>query len=342
MLTPGLHTTVQDGGRRGFRAFGVPASGPLDRVAFELANRLVGNAPDAPALEVLIQGPAFEVVADAVRIALVGGSGGLVLAGEERRVVPPGRSIRLERACVFSVAPPGEVICTYLAVEGGFAVPACLGSASTYARGGFGGAAGRPLAAGDFLAGVIREPEERSEMTLAEPLDPGFSQPIRVVLGPQQDYFSDEAVATFLSAPYRVSSQADRMGFRLEGPKLAHTRGSDIVSDPSVTGSVQVPGSGQPIVLVADAQTTGGYPKIATVISADVPVLGRRKPGQEVRFAAVTQREAEELRRDQEAFLQSCAAAFRPLAPERVLNLAALYEQNLIGGMVDALRSADA
>jgi allophanate hydrolase len=315
----------------------VPVSGPLDRVGFELANALVGNEADAPALEILIQGPAFEVAAEAVRIALVGGNGGVEVSGDEKRVVPAGRSIRLERGATFRVTPLGDVICAYLAVEGGIAVPPCLGSASTYARGGFGGAGGRPLAAGDVLAGGVATAEERQEVGWAAPPEPGLDQPIRVVLGPQQDYFSDDAVATFLSTPYRISQQADRMGFRLEGPQLAHARGSDIVSDPSVTGSIQVPGSGQPIVLMADAQTTGGYPKIATVISADVPVLGRRKPGQEVRFAAVTQREAERLRRDQETFLRDCVSGFRPLAPERVLNLVALYEQNLIGGMVDAL-----
>lgn len=341
MLAPGLHTTVQDGGRRGFRAFGVPVSGPLDRVSFQLANALAGNPPDAPALEILIQGPGFEVVAAAVRIALVGGSGGLEISGQEKRIVPPGQSVRLDRGESFRVAPLGEAICAYLALEGGFAVAPSLGSASTYARGAFGGAGGRPLVAGDVLAGEIPVVDERQEVGLAAPLDPGFDRLIRVALGPQQDYFSDDAVATFLSESYRVSPQADRMGFRLEGPKLTHTRGSDIVSDPSVTGSVQVPGSGQPIVLMADAQTTGGYPKIATVISADVPVLGRRRPGQEVRFAAVTQREAEALRRDQEDELRACVAAFRPVAPERTLNVAALYEQNLVGGIIDALTPAE-
>lgn len=337
MLAPGLHTTVQDEGRRGFQDVGVPVSGALDRVALRLANALVGNAAGAPALEILVQGPALKVVAESVRLALIGGSGGLELTSGERRVGAPGRSLRLTRGETMRVAPLGDVICAYLAVEGGLSVPPCLGSASTYARGGFGGPAGRVLAAGDVLLGPLAGAAKRGEVALPAPFDPGLDRPIRVVLGPQDDYLGDEAIATFLSSRYTVSAQADRMGFRLDGPQLAHERGADIVSDAAVTGSIQVPGSGQPIVLMVDAQTTGGYAKIATVVSADVPVLGRRKPGQSVRFEAVDQPQAEALRREEEAQVRGMIAAFRPVPPERALDLEALYQANLIDGMVDAL-----
>jgi allophanate hydrolase len=146
--------------------------------------------------------------------------------------------------------------------------------------------------------------EVRAESALPRALDLGLEQPVRVVLGPQADYFTDGAVKTFLSSAYTVSPQSDRMGFRLEGPPLAHAKGYNIVSDGVMPGSIQVPGSGQPIVLMADHQTTGGYPKIATVISADLPVVGRRRPGRTIRFTAVEVQEAEELRRKQEAAIQ--------------------------------------
>ena len=140
---------------------------------------------------------------------------------------------------------------------------------------------------GDSIALKLASVATRAERALARPLDLALDQPIRVVLGPQADYFTDGAMKTFLSSDYTVSPQADRMGYRLEGPALAHAKGYDIVSDGIVTGAIQVPGSGRPIVLMVDNQTTGGYPKIATVISADIPVVGRRKPGRTIRFVAV-------------------------------------------------------
>ena len=167
-------------------------------------------------------------------------------------------------------------------------------------------------------------------------LDPGLKQPIRIVLGPQDDFFSEDAIEALLSSSYSISPQADRMGFRLEGARLEHTKGYNIVSDPIVAGSVQVPGSGQPIVLLADAQTTGGYPKISTVISADLPVLGRRRPGDLVRFTAIAQPEAEALRREQEAEVRRTIANLSEVKRGGLLDARALYETNLVSGMVDA------
>ncbi len=337
VLAPGLHTTVQDRGRWGFQDIGMPVSGALDRVAFRLANALVGNPDGTPALEILLQGPTLEVVAESARVALVGGGAGLEIGDETPRSVPPGESVRLVRGDILRVRPLGDVSCAYLAVEGGIAVPPCLGSASTYVRGRIGGLEGRPLQAGDVLAGARPSVEERPERALASPFDPGFGQSIRVVLGPQEDYFTAEAVALFLSSDYRVSAQADRMGFRLDGPVLAHAKGFDIVSDAIVSGSVQVPGSGQPIVLLADAQTTGGYPKIATVISTDVPVLARRRPGMAVRFEAVTQEQAEALRREEEARVRGWIADVRLARRGGGVDVETLYSANLIDGMIDAL-----
>ena len=160
--------------------------------------------------------------------------------------------------------------------------------------------------------------------------------PVRVVLGPQRDYFTDDAVATLLSSDYVISNQADRMGYRLDGPALAHAKGYNIVSDGTVVGAIQVPGSGQPIILMVDNQTTGGYPKIATVISADIPVVGRRKPGRAIRFVAVDVEDALRLRREQEAAIRRDIENLRRVAKTGEIDLAALYTENLVSGVTSA------
>ena len=301
VVAPGPHTTVQDLGRRGFQDVGVPASGPLDRVSLRLANALVGNPAGTPALEMLLQGPTLKVLADSVRVALVGCTAGIEVRSHKVRRIAAGRSVRLLRDEVLRIGALGDSVCAYLAIEGGPDVPQVLGSASTYVRGAIGGVHGRRLRERDSVPLKLPGVDERSERMLSRPVDLALDQPIRVVLGPQSDYFAPDAVKTFLSSVYTVSPQADRMGYRLEGPALAHVKGYDIISDGIVTGSVQVPGSGRPIVLMVDHQTTGGYPKIATVISTDIPVVGRRKPGRAIRFAAIDVREAERLRKEQEA-----------------------------------------
>jgi biotin-dependent carboxylase-like uncharacterized protein len=305
VIAPGPHTTVQDLGRTGFQAIGVPTSGALDRVSLRLANALVGNAPGAPVLEMLVQGPTLRVLAHSVRVALVGCATEIEIRSQAARRVPAGRSARVERGDILRIGMLGNSVCACLAIEGGLDVPQVLGSASTYVRAGFGGLHGRRLRAGDAVPLRLAHVEARAERALAHDLDFGFEEPIRVVMGPQADYFGPQAIETFLSSTYTVSPQADRMGYRLEGPALVHSRGYDIVSDGIVTGSVQVPGSGRPIVLMVDNQTTGGYPKIATVISADVPLVARRKPGRTIRFAAVEVEEAESLRKAQEALLEA-------------------------------------
>lgn len=334
ILNPGIHTTIQDLGRTGFQDVGVPVSGALDRLSLRLANALVGNPQETPVLEMILQGATFEVMADAVRVALTGCASAIEITGAEGRTVPAGTSVRLVRGDSFRIAQLGESACAYLAVEGGFDVPLALGSASTYVRGSLGGMTGKPLLRGDSVPVQQSTVAQRPEQALAEAFDLALDQPVRVVLGPQADFFTDEAIETFLSSEYVVSAQSDRMGFRLEGPALAHAKGYNIVSDGIVTGSIQVPGSGLPIVLMADAQTTGGYPKIATVISADIPVLGRRRPGHAVRFEAVTVAEAEALRRTQEQIWLECMATLKTVRVQGAVNVAALYTENLISGVV--------
>lgn len=304
IIAAGPHTTVQGAKRIGYQDVGVPASGPLDAVSLRLANALVGNTPGTPTLEMLLQGPLCEVLADSVRLALVGCGAGMEVRSGNTRVVPAGRSVRLTRGDIFRIGPLIDSTCAYLAIEGGLDIAPVLGSASTYVRGAIGGIQGRRLQKGDIVPLTLAGAQVRAERELAEPLDLAFDQPVRVVLGPQADYFTDKGMQSFLSSVYAVSPQADRMGFRLEGPTIEHAKDYNIVSDGVVSGSIQVPGSGRPIILMMDNQTTGGYPKIATVISADLPLVGRRRPGRTVRFTAVEVREAEELRRKQEAAIQ--------------------------------------
>ena len=341
IVAPGLFTTVQDLGRRGHAAIGLPNSGPLDRVAMRLANALVGNDANAPVLEILVHGPTVEIVAEAVRVAFVGGTGQLAVGPDGLRRVATSRSVRLFAGDALRIGPLAGTACGYLAVEGGFAARQSFGSASTYVKASLGGHDGRPLRVGDVLSGAGSAAETQPELTLANPLPESDRDPIRVVLGPQDDYFTPEAVQAFLSGEYVVSPDADRMGYRLQGPVLSHARGADIISDGIVSGSIQVPGSGQPIVLMRDNQTAGGYPKIATVISADLSVLGRRGPGSPVRFQAVERTEAEAARRRQEQAISAAIADFRPVREEADIDLDALYRSNLIGGAVSALARAD-
>jgi biotin-dependent carboxylase-like uncharacterized protein len=337
VLTPGLQTTVQDLGRIGYQAIGVPVSGALDGFGLRLANALAGNPQEAAAFEILLSGPTFEIVADSARVALVGTGANLSIRDVQPRMIPAGQSTMLRRGEVFEAAVGSESACCYLAVEGGIAVPLVLGSASTYVRARLGGLHGRPLQKEDVVPLAMARASERREMRMPVTLPATREQRIRVVLGPQQEYFMPEAMTALLSAEFRVSNDYDRMGMRLEGPPLRHCGGWDIISDAIATGSIQVPGSGQPIVLLADHQTTGGYPKIATVISADLPAIARCWPGDKLRFIAVTAEAAENLCRQAEHRFAEFVAAIEPLAEPSAINHAPLFDENLISGVISGL-----
>jgi len=221
----------------------------------------------------------------------------------------------------------------YLAVAGGFAIAPFMGSLSTYARAGIGGFKGRKLAADDIVPLKLDSAPAGDERKLGGPFDYG-SGPIRVIWGRQDDYFSEAGRQTFVSAEYTVSKEADRMGIRFEGPIIEHSKGADIISDGIGPGAIQVPGAGLPIVLLGDRQTVGGYSKIATVASVDLPRLGRLLPGRTVRFAAVSVEEAESLRREQDARVQRAIASLQIARPAGGIDLARLYEENLIDGIV--------
>src|SRR5690606_11276543 len=337
IVAPGLMTSVQDLGRYGHQALGMPVAGAMDPVALRLANALVGNAENAAALEIGYLGPTVTVAADSVRGAFAGAAKlTLQLAGGgEPRLLKPFRSALLKRGDRLAIGAVEEGSVGYLAVAGGFAIQPFLGSLSTYMRAGLGGFEGRALRAGDRLPLALDAAPQGEEQELAETFDYGTGA-IRVVLGPQEDRFTSKGIETFLSETYTANKEADRRGLRLEGDVVEHTKGADIASEGLVTGSIQVPGYGKPIILMADRQTTGGYTKIATVISADLPRVGRLKPGDSLTFAAVSVEEAEGLRRAQEAALRRLIEGIRPAQPDVTLDLAALYNENLISGMVDA------
>ncbi|HEU5321244.1 MAG TPA: biotin-dependent carboxyltransferase family protein [Methylomirabilota bacterium] len=299
ILDPGPQTTVQDLGRPGQLRYGVPPSGPMDARAFVLANRLAGNPDGAAGLECTLAGPRF--VTDApCAIAVTGAEVPVTVDGAE---APMWATLPLRAGATVRVGAARAGVRAYVAFAGGLDVPLVLGSRSTYLRGRLGGVEGRALRKDDVLrlgpAGRVRT------RRLAEGDRPALAAApeVRVVLGPQADRFTDEGIAAFLGGPYELLPQSDRMGARLAGPRVAHARGHDIVSDGIALGAVQVPGDGQPIVLLVDRQSTGGYTKIATACSFDIGRIAQVKPGGRVRFRAVDVGEAHALLRDWDAAL---------------------------------------
>jgi biotin-dependent carboxylase-like uncharacterized protein len=339
VVAPGLMTTLQDLGRRGYQRLGIPVSGALDEISLRAANLIAGNPPTLGALEIAYQGPTLEVEADSVRIAYAGGTASLDIlrgngAGEARRL-PALQSVRLSKGQIVRIGALSGSPVGYLAVEGGFDVPLALGSQSTYMRGGLGGFAGRALRTGDLLGLKRPQADEREERMLPS-LDLAAPKRIRVVFGPQDDYFTDKGKRTLVESQYTVTPASDRMGMRLDGPPLEHAKGYNIVSDGISPGSIQVPGNGVPIVLLADRQTTGGYPKIATVISADMPALGRLAPGAKVAFEAVDVAAAEAAHR---RFREGLARLARSITAARAavgVDEGKLLGSNLVSGVVNA------
>jgi biotin-dependent carboxylase-like uncharacterized protein len=293
VLDPGPQTTVQDGGRRGQLRYGIPPSGPVDARSFTLANRLVGNADGAAGLEFTLVGPRLRAEAPCA-IAVTGAEAPVTINDAP---ADAWTTLALAAGDVLKIGPARAGVRGYVAFAGGIDVPPVLGSRATYLRGRLGGLDGRALRRDDVLrpagGGTARRravPPRAIPDWRGEPL-------LRVVLGPQADRFTEEGVATFLGGSYEVLPQSDRMGARLSGPRIAHARGHDIISDGIALGAVQVPGDGQPIVLLVDRQTTGGYTKIATVCSFDIPRVGQAKPGQRIRFSRVDVAEAQRLSR---------------------------------------------
>ncbi len=299
VLEPGPLTTVQDGGRAGQLRYGIPPSGPVDRRAFVIANRLVGNDDGAAGLECTLMGPRFEAQASCA-IAVTGAAMPVTVNGAE---APAWATVELKAGDVVKLGAARAGVRAYVAFSGGIDVPVVLGSRSTYLRGRMGGLEGRAVRKDDVLRLSPAGPRRRRQVDPSAVQDFASEPEIRAVLGPQADRFTGDGIAALFGGAYEMLPQSDRMGARLRGPRIGHVRGHDIISDGIPLGGIQVPGDGQPIVLLVDRQSTGGYTKVATVCSIDIARLGQVKPGQRITFRAIDVAEAHRLRREDAASL---------------------------------------
>jgi biotin-dependent carboxylase-like uncharacterized protein len=288
VIRPGLQTTVQDLGRWGHQAVGVPVAGPMDSFSHRLANLLVGNDNDAATLEITLIGPELEFGA-ATAVAICGAEFDVTADGQP---VATGVTTAVQRGTRLQFGRRRAGARAYLAVAGGLQTPIVLGSRSTHVVSAMGGVAGRGLVAGDELpyggGGARVGPRRAPGITLPA----GGRARLRLLPGPQADWFEPSALETLTNVSFRISPRSNRMGFRLEGPPLARQRQAEPISEPLAFGALQVPAAGEPILLMADRQTAGGYPKIANVISADLPLAGQLAPGDFIEFALCSRHEA--------------------------------------------------
>lgn len=311
VIEPGLQTQLQDEGRWGWQHDGVPVGGAMDAWSHRLANLLAGNAEDEATLEILMTGPRLRFDQDAV-IALTGAD---LPASLDSQAVPMHRRLLVPAGAVLAFGRRRAGLRAYLAVAGGFDVPVVLGSRSTYVRGGFGGLQGRALRQGDVLPlrphATRTAPAGAGRMEPAPPpppdLIPALPDPapdacatVAVLRGEHWDLFDAAARQALLAQAWRIGSQSDRMGYRLSGTALHRAPGEELLSEGVGFGTVQVPPDGQPIVLMAERQSTGGYPKIAHVANVDLPMLAQLAPGQRVRFELVSLDLAQALIEDRE------------------------------------------
>jgi biotin-dependent carboxylase-like uncharacterized protein len=324
----GPASSVQDGGRHGAQRYGLTPSGAMDRLALAAANCLVGNGPFAAAIEIGPFGAAFTAREGAVRVALAGASRSADISG---RAVASDTSMTLADGETLTLGFGRGGSFSYLAIEGGIAGEPMFGSLAVNARAGLGSPYPRPLQAGDELqtAAASGAAERRID------LPPLVDGPIRVVMGPQDDEFGD-ATELFLDSEWKISATSDRMGYRLDGPVIKHLHGHNIVSDGTVNGSIQVPGNGAPIVLMPDRGTSGGYPKIATVISADLGRFAQIPAGTVFRFKAVGMAEAQAEARNYAELLRTLPDRLRSIESFD-LNIEALQDANVAGAAVSAV-----
>jgi 5-oxoprolinase (ATP-hydrolysing) subunit C len=325
----GPASSVQDGGRHGAQRYGLTPSGAMDAVALAAANSLAGNALFAAAIEIGPFSAAFTAREGAVRIALTGASRNAEIAG---RAVTVGTSMTVADGETLTLGFARGGSFSYLAIEGGIAGEPMFGSLAVNARAGLGSPYPRPLQAGDELPAAAASGAAERRIDLPAGV---ADAPIRVVMGPQDDEFGN-AAKLFLDSEWRISATSDRMGYRLEGPVIKHLHGHNIVTDGTVNGSIQVPGNGQPIVLMADRGTSGGYPKIATVITADFGRFAQIPAGTGFRFAAVSMAEAQAEARKFWQKLRSLPDRVKPIE-NFDLNIEALQDANVAGAAVSAI-----
>jgi biotin-dependent carboxylase-like uncharacterized protein len=337
VLHAGPGATIQDGGRHGYLRYGVTPAGPMDWVAFRTANLALGNGDRAAAIEVSVGG--LEVVCEGAPLALSFAGGAFVWRRDGEPLTIAARLL----------LQPGEVLAAragdfgafaYLAVESGFETPVTMGSRATHMRSAIGGTDGRMLRAGDVLpaAPTVRFYGASFEAIIDAPWLAPAPDPFRVVLGPQDDYFAAETLSAFFAGTYTLTPMADRMAYRLDGPEIAHARGYDITSDGTALGAIQIAGDKKPLVLMADRQPTGGYPKLGHVARADIGRLAQMRPGETCGFreASVAEARAALFAREDDE-IAATVARLRPL--RRALTSETLFAANLVGGVVDPLDS---
>lgn len=308
VLQPGLCTTIQDIGRYGYQQYGVIVSGAMDPVAFRLANLLVGNPENEAALEMTLIGPKLKFNGDQL-IAICGGEFSAAIDGKR---IPSWRPILVRDGSVLECGHVEKGCRAYMAFAGGMDVPYVLGSRSTYIRAGVGGYKGRLLKKGDqlqvkqpkanslrlrgLLSGKhLNEPFKVADWRISEHLLPSYeSSTIRVIPGPQFDQFTFASRKSFFEHEFFITQASDRMGYRLSGTALELEQPLELLSEAVTVGTIQVPSDGQPIILMVDRQTTGGYPKIGFIASVDIPIVAQRKPGEKIRFKEIHLQEAQQ------------------------------------------------
>lgn len=293
VIKPGMLSAFQDTGRHGYQHWGVPVTGVMDENAHALCNFLVGNPVSYSSLEMTLLGPTLCFQAKTV-IALAGADLGAQLDGVPLK---PGHCVRVAPGTVLSFGKRQSGARCYLAVSGGFLIKPVMNSTSTYARGGFGGLRGRTLKAGDLIpiCSSFANPPRVGPLSESALYGNTESNDIRVLAGREWNDFSSRSQQDFLSCTYTLTNDSDRMGYRLEGAPLVLDAPKELLSESVAFGTVQVPSSGQPLILMADRQTTGGYPRIAQVASVDLPRLAQLLPGDEVRFSLIDLVTAEQL-----------------------------------------------
>lgn len=293
VITPGMLSTIQDGGRKGFAAMGFNASGVMDVRSYHIANALVGNFTDEAVIEMTYLGGSFKFL-ESNYIAITGADMSPKIDGVPVEMYTT-VFVKQDETLTFSAAKSG--MRAYIAVRGGIDVPVIMGSRSTNLKCKLGGLDGRPLKAGDIVPCRDVYDEFQKHLIHSAPKEDFGSDEItvRVLLGPQDDYFTDHGIKTFLNSTYTVTNESDRMGCKLSGEKIEYKNTVDIISDGIVFGSIQIPRTGNPIIMLADRQTTGGYAKIATVISVDLPLLAQARPGTKVHFELIDRQKAERL-----------------------------------------------
>ncbi len=335
VLQPGIGTTVQDRGRQGHRHHGLPLSGWLDAPLAQAANALLGNDLLWAVLELRGVGTVLRVRRGSVRVALAGRIAAQRLREDGvRSPLPAWQTATLQEGETLQLGS-ADSGCAYLAVAGGIALAPAFGSHASYWRAGLSGVLGRAFRPGDVLPVGETGGADPCEWRCLSPWEPDAG-PIRVMPGPQDDHFTADALGRFFAQDWQATPAQDRMGLRLQGEALVHTsaEAADIVSDGVTPGAIQVPANGQPIVLLADGQTVGGHPKIATVITADLPRLAHLRPGIRVRFAAVTPEQAHAALHAERARWQQWLTGREAFLPPGHIDEAALYGSNLVSGML--------